>query len=128
MKIDQLNKIKDKCAILSMSGILVAPPVKNLELYAIGTNKAYLRYELPSNPQGIPVEVEITRCNVLSRAKCRTGVSSISRCDLWPNKMCAVIDYLMPNQNYTFKVSIKNANTNVSGKDTEITGESVERG
>lgn len=111
-----------------MSVILVAPPVKNLELYAIGSNKAYLRYELPSNPEGVPVEVEITRCNVLSRAKCRTGVSSISRCDLWPKKMCAIIDYLMPNQNYTFKVSIKNANTNVSGKDTAIVGESVERG
>ncbi|XP_066143041.1 uncharacterized protein [Euwallacea fornicatus] len=104
-----------------------APAVRNLELYAIGPNNAYLRYDLPSNPGGIPVEVEVTRCNVLSRAKCKSAFSSIARCELWPKKMCVEVDYLMPDQNYTFKVSVKNANTNISGKDTEIKGESVER-
>lgn len=106
----------------------MAPPVRNLELYAIGLNKAHLRYDLPSNSQGIPVEVEVIKCNVLSRAKCRSAISRIARCTLWPKRLCVDVDYLMPDQNYTFKVSIKNANTNAFGKDVEITAETVERG
>ncbi|KAL1513774.1 hypothetical protein ABEB36_003139 [Hypothenemus hampei] len=105
----------------------VATSVRNLELYAIGPNKASFRYDLPDNPHGIPSHVEVIKCNVLSRAKCRSLESRISRCVLWPEKMCVDADYLMPNQNYTFKVSIKNENTNTYGTYVEIAAESVER-
>ncbi|CAG9766449.1 unnamed protein product [Ceutorhynchus assimilis] len=105
----------------------LAPSVKNLELYAIGTNKAQLRYDLPSNSRGTPVEVQITKCNVLSFAKCKSTISRIARCPLWPQKMCADVDYLMPYQNYNFKVSLKNANTNAFGVESLISAETIER-
>ncbi|XP_048523168.1 uncharacterized protein LOC109540509 isoform X2 [Dendroctonus ponderosae] len=105
----------------------VAPAVRNLELYAMGSNTASLRYDLPLASEGIPVEVELTKCNVLSRAKCKSTISKITNCTIWPTKLCLDVDYLMPNQNFTFKVSIKNANTNRFGKATEILAETVDR-
>ncbi|XP_050305913.1 uncharacterized protein LOC126743031 isoform X2 [Anthonomus grandis grandis] len=105
----------------------VAGMVKNLELYAIGSNKAYFRYDLPASTQGIPSEIRVTKCPLLSRAKCKTAESSISKCTLWPQKMCLVVDYLIPNQTYTFTMSIKNVNSNVFGNSFEVTGTTEER-
>lgn len=107
---------------------LVAPAVRNLELYAMGSNTASLRYDLPLDSEGTPVEVELTKCNVLSRAKCKSTISKITNCTIWPTKLCIDVNYLMPNQNFTLKVSIKNANTNRFGKATEILAETLDRG
>lgn len=105
----------------------VAPSVDNLEVYAIGSSVAFLRYDLPLDSRGIPLAVQATRCNKLSFAKCRSYISSIERCTLWKNKYCLKLDYLLPKQAYIFKVSVKNQDTNVFGAEAALTEYSVEK-
>ncbi|XP_060534337.1 uncharacterized protein LOC132706804 [Cylas formicarius] len=105
----------------------VADEVVNLEVYAIGTKVAYLRYDLPESARGVPEEVQVRRCNALSFAKCRSSVSKIERCRLWRKKFCVDVNYLMPHQQYVFKVSVKNVDTNAFGKEAEINGHTVDR-
>ncbi|CAG9813738.1 unnamed protein product [Phaedon cochleariae] len=100
----------------------VAPPVENLELYSIDKYSASLRYELTANREGVAQEVQISRCNSLSFKKCRSSISPVRPCTLWPGKYCAEVDYLIPYQAYLFKVAVKNHNTPSFGKEVSVDG------
>nr|CAI5845464.1 unnamed protein product [Callosobruchus analis] len=105
----------------------VAPPVENLELYSTDKNSASLRFDLPENPSGVATEVQVSRCNSLSFKKCKYSISNLKKCPLWPKKYCVDVEYLIPEQNYTFKVSLKNVNTNRFGKEVSVNGYSGDR-
>ncbi|CAH1965540.1 unnamed protein product [Acanthoscelides obtectus] len=105
----------------------VAPPVENLELFSIDKNSASLRFDLPENPSGVASEIRVSRCNSLSFKKCKSLVTNIKKCPLWPKKYCVDVEYLLPNQSYTFKVSLKNYNTNRFGKEVTVDGYSDDR-
>lgn len=50
------------------------------------------------------------------------------KCKLWPQKYCIDVNYLIPHQQFTFKISIKNRDTNAFGKETVLDGYTIERG
>ncbi|RZC27695.1 uncharacterized protein BDFB_000742, partial [Asbolus verrucosus] len=104
-----------------------APAVRNLELYSVDNNSASFRYDLPKKPGGIPAYIQATRCNLLTFTKCRSSVQKITRCKLWPKKYCLDINNLIPNQQYTFKISIKNNQTQYYGNETKADAFTSER-
>lgn len=110
------------------SQLLVAAPVENLELYSIDQNSASLRYDLPKNQNGKPTKIQVNRCIVPSHSKCKPYTTQIKRCPLWPNKMCVYMNNLMPFQMYSFRVSLKNDNTNTFGKEVAVSAYTVDRG
>lgn len=105
----------------------VAPPPENLELYSIGTDSAYLRYDLPTNSNGIIKEVQVNKCNSLSFKKCKASTTFVKKCSLWPEKYCVESKSLTPSQPYTFRVSLKNLNTPSFGKEVIVRGFASER-
>nr|XP_008195175.1 PREDICTED: uncharacterized protein LOC662380 isoform X1 [Tribolium castaneum] len=104
-----------------------APPVENLEIYSIGKNTVSLRYDLPRNSRGVPVYGQVTRCNALTFKKCKTSNFPITPCKLWPRKYCIEMNNLIPYQNYTFKVSIRNERTQFYGDDVLVEAFLVEQ-
>ncbi|KAJ8923877.1 hypothetical protein NQ315_006653 [Exocentrus adspersus] len=105
----------------------VAPPVENLELYSMDQNSASLRYDLPRKSNGIPTEMQVKRCNALSFSKCKSYISKIRHCPLWPNKLCVYVDNLMPFNLYSFKISVRNLNTEDFGKEASASGYTLDR-
>ncbi|XP_056638820.1 uncharacterized protein LOC130446528 [Diorhabda sublineata] len=105
----------------------VAPAPENLELYSIGTESAFLRYDLPTNSNGIIKDVQVNKCNSLSFKKCKASISFVKKCSLWPEKYCVESKPLTPFQPYTFRVSLKNLNTPSFGKEVIVRGNASER-
>ncbi|KAF7280030.1 hypothetical protein GWI33_006462 [Rhynchophorus ferrugineus] len=109
----------------TLSGVAAA--IENAEIYAMGSNTAYLRYELPRNVTGIPSDIQISRCKLQAFSKCRSDVSKIQRCPLWEGKFCARIDKLIYNATYKFSLSLKNSNSEVFGTEVNVTNSTLER-
>ncbi|KAG5891652.1 hypothetical protein JTB14_020070 [Gonioctena quinquepunctata] len=105
----------------------VAPPVENLELYSIDPNSASLRYELPSEPHGIIREIQVSKCNSLSFSKCKSSITAIKPCNIWPGKYCAEANFLIPFQSYSFRVSLKNLHTPKFGQEVSVNGFTTDR-
>ncbi|KAJ8973052.1 hypothetical protein NQ317_011332 [Molorchus minor] len=105
----------------------VAAAVENLELYSIDQNSASLRYDLPRHPNGVPEEVRVTRCNALSFKKCKSSISRITRCPLWPRKFCVFVNNILEFQNFNFNVALKNLRTERFGKEVSVQGYTVDR-
>lgn len=105
-----------------------APPVENLEIYSIDKNSVSLRYDLPKNSRGIPTFGQVTRCNALSFAKCKTFTFPITPCKFWPRKYCINLNNLIPHQRYTFKVSLRNAKTQLYGDEVKAEAFLTEQG
>ena len=96
-----------------------ASAVQNFELYSVDKNSVSFRYELPRNSKGIPVAGQVTRCNDITFKKCKTANFDITRCKLWPKKYCMDVNNLIPNQKYTFRVSIRNDGTQFYGDEVK---------
>ncbi|XP_049826701.1 uncharacterized protein LOC109605342 isoform X2 [Aethina tumida] len=104
-----------------------APSVENLEIYAIGNNIAFLRYNLPKDTRGVPSGIRVDRCNALSFKKCKSLFFDVKPCVIWPYMYCLTINNLMELQHYNFKVSLKNFNTITYGKEVVVSGYAVDK-
>lgn len=91
-----------------------------VDLYEISKNSASFRYKLPIKSNGIPVFIQIIGTAGLLKTP-NQNISYITQCDLWKDWYCASINNLMNNVDYTFKISIKNNNTNAFGNEFKIT-------
>lgn len=80
------------------------------------------------NPQGITREVQVSKCNALSFKKCKSTVTPLHECPFWPGKYCVDVQYLIPYQTYSFRVSLKNINTHTFGKEMSVDGFTNDRG
>ncbi|CAH0552096.1 unnamed protein product [Brassicogethes aeneus] len=99
-----------------------APSVQNLEIYAIGKSKAFLRYDLPKEMRGVPSNIKVDKCNALSFKKCKPIFMPVEHCTIWPEKYCIKMSNLLEHQQYNFKVSLKNYNTVTYGKEVSVSG------
>lgn len=106
----------------------VAPPPENLELYSINSHTASLRYGIPAMYKGLVRELQIKRCIKPSSSKCKTTYYPITPCSFWYDKYCTEVINLIPYQTYSFRVSMKNANSDVFGKEAEVEGYANEGG
>ncbi|XP_076260040.1 uncharacterized protein LOC143196263 isoform X2 [Rhynchophorus ferrugineus] len=120
-----LHRIDKSLVIETLESVAAA--IENAEIYAMGSNTAYLRYELPRNVTGIPSDIQISRCKLQAFSKCRSDVSKIQRCPLWEGKFCARIDKLIYNATYKFSLSLKNSNSEVFGTEVNVTNSTLER-
>ncbi|XP_044744390.1 uncharacterized protein LOC123306449 isoform X2 [Coccinella septempunctata] len=96
----------------------LAPPPKNLEVYATSTSTISLRYNLPDQSTGHPVEVHVTRCNPLTLKKCKTLLLPVTPCKLFVGKYCLNIENMIPNQRQVLKISLKNEGSHTFGKES----------
>ncbi|XP_050510220.1 uncharacterized protein LOC114349462 [Diabrotica virgifera virgifera] len=117
------RKVKTTNYTLSFTTLAgIAPSPENLEIYSIDQNTASLRYDLPTNSNGIIKDVHVSRCNSLSFSKCKASFSIVKRCSLWPKKYCVEVNYLIPFQSYNFRVALKNLDTPTFGKEAVVKG------
>lgn len=106
----------------------LAQPIRHLEVYSIDKNSVSFRYDLPAKSSGTPTFIQVTRCNPLLFKNCKSSVSPIMRCKLWPKKFCVDANNLIPFQRHTFKLSIKNDLTHNYGKDVQIDTFTMDKG
>lgn len=97
---------------------LVAPPVKNLDIYSRDSRSMSIRYDLPEKPLGVLTEIQVRYCCKVSFTKCKSSIKQIKQCKLWPNKYCVDLTGLIAYCNMDVHVSLKNRNTHTFGKET----------
>ncbi|KAF7280024.1 hypothetical protein GWI33_006457 [Rhynchophorus ferrugineus] len=85
----------------------VIPLVENAEIYAIGSNIAYVRYELPLWAIEAKAEIRASLCMVNSLARCRESVLEPEPCALWKNKYCLSVYNLVNSRIYNISLEIK---------------------
>ncbi|KAK9872527.1 hypothetical protein WA026_017992 [Henosepilachna vigintioctopunctata] len=100
----------------------LASPPQNLEIYATSNTSISLRYNLPDERQGIPVELHITRCNPLTLKKCKTFQMSVAPCKIFNEKYCVHVANLIPNQKQLMRLSLKNEGSHTFGEEALIEG------
>ncbi|KAK9736557.1 hypothetical protein QE152_g12414 [Popillia japonica] len=104
----------------------VAAQMEFVELYEIGQTFASFRYKLPKQPRGKPISVQIMACATYVK-ECPPKVTTITQCKLWKDFYCVTIDNLVKQLYYTFKLSIRNNNTNSFGGEKVIIKQTVDQ-
>lgn len=120
------NIIKIELNFTTKAGI--AGVVENLKVYAMDENSVSLRYDLPKKAYGQPTNVQVLKCSAITNAKCRSVIADVTPCILWSQKYCITLNGIIPNQVFSFKVSLKNANTHIFGPETTVKANITERG
>lgn len=64
----------------------------------------------------------------MSHSKCKSYTWQVKQCPLWPKKFCVYANNLMPFQQYSFKISLKNENSDSFGKEASVSGYTLDRG
>lgn len=98
----------------------VAPPPKNLEVYAISPTTISVRYNLPDESYGNPVEVHVMKCNPLTLKKCKTLLFAVTPCKLFIGKYCIDIKNLIPHQRQVLRISLRNVGSHTFGKESVV--------
>ncbi|KAL3287620.1 hypothetical protein HHI36_002089 [Cryptolaemus montrouzieri] len=119
------RKLTTKMVFTTKPGL--ASPPRNLEIYASSSHSLSLRYNLPDEREGHPIELHITRCNPITLKKCKMLQQPVMPCKIYAGKYCVDVPNLIPYQRQLIKFSLKNEGSHTFGEETTIEGFTQDR-